>query len=79
MSKLQVRILKKTNAGECDVYVIETRIKMFWFSFWSDWTTDSSFLFEEDAISLAEHLLAEWKKPYKAPITTELHRATASR
>lgn len=79
MSKLQVRILKKSNAGECDIFTVQTRVKMFWFSFWSDWTTDSSFLFEEDACSLAEHLLAEWKKPYQAPVSKEIHRATAVR
>lgn len=79
MSKLQVRILKKSNAGEADVYALQTRVKTRWFLLWSDWTADSSFLLEEDAISLAEHLLAEWKKPYQTPTTTELHRATAVR
>lgn len=79
MSKMQARILKKTNPGECDIYTVEIRVKTHWFLLWSDWTTDSSFMFEEDAISLVEHILAEWKKPYKAPSTTELHRAMAVR
>lgn len=79
MPKIQCRILKKTAEGEAPYFVLETRAKSFWWTPWSEWTRDSSFVTEEDAISLLEWIVQIHQTNRKKERVEQLHFAQVKR
>lgn len=79
MSKIQCRILKKTTEGECPIYVVEIRVKSFWWAPWSDWVSESSYLFESEAMEALEVIAQSWAKVPKKPKVEQIHLVQVKR